>query len=336
MGKTTDKILTVLKIKKKKKENEDANTTISGEGVHVTVRRKYNGDTMQAIYKTIAIERRTDNSNIELINNEYSFQEELIPSTEKKISNLEKALITKQLEANIKNDKKIRDLDTKAEKLKTINTMIEEQEDLIKNIKNNHVTKEIESESGEIIKERLRVNVIDEENNLRYMKLLKEHIENYSSTGGYEWLNELGQRERFFNWVDGFLYPVKENIPNHLMYTDMITKRKQYKSERDILDKDYLEDTKRPFSDLMRNIVFVVLLLLIGLFGFATFKALEYKSELDIAQTNSVACTYVFPNWVNNESVALEFIETTNDNLYPEKDTILDEVKAMTVDLTNR
>lgn len=332
-----DRILVGLRLKNKPVENEKANTKIYGEGVVCHVRRKYNNDTMQTIFKFVAVERRNDAANVELVNNSYDFKEEIDPDTYEKITDLEKQIVTKQTLEYLELDDKLGNIDSREEKLKTISKMIKDQENLVGSIKNNKVTVKVTDKLTKEVTEHVKdVNVIDERNKLRFLKVLKEHYENFSSSGGYEWLDENGNRQRFFNWVDGFLYPVKENIPLHTVYTEMTTKRKEYKVESDILDKDFAEDTKTPISDFMKNIFIIILMLLIGLFGFALVKVLAYKSDLDLQRDGSVECTYVLPNWVNNQSVALTFVEETNEALFPKEPTLGDNLKQTVVDLTER
>lgn len=243
--------------------------------VNVVVEKIINGNLVQEVAEFIVEQSRGEGRSLILRNDNYEFIEELDFTKNDIISSLEETF-------------KFRG-ESKEEKLKLINSRIEEQSDKVNNIfkgnwhkkvpfvdkpdeKKIKIANELEKDKKAEVKkfkiEKIQVNIIDEQRLLRLLEVLKQHIIDYDDNGVYEIINIVGLREIRFLLVEDFLYPLYRSPNNKTVYPNMVTKKKVYKVQHDLARSEFENATRSKINDFFKNAlpIFVMALLLINIF----------------------------------------------------------------------
>jgi uncharacterized coiled-coil protein SlyX len=226
---------------KKKKETErlsKAGSTV----VKVSVQRIIGSGLRTEVLKFDALQDRDNAGNIIIKNEEYDFREDLDFVKEKVIEDLEYrlALIS----------------GTKETKINKINDAIKEQETRIKNIRDGKLT--LIEDNKEV---QYNVNPIDEDVKLTQLKVLRDSLK-LDGKGVHEFIDVNGFRVYDYKFEDGVLFPIVYHNKENSLSPDKTAKRKNYRSEQDLINTEYLEDKSSPFSGFGRVIMWVLFIVL--------------------------------------------------------------------------
>ena len=241
------------KIKFKKESDKDKRQKIAKPVVHIVIKRLM-GNMPIIVAEFDAVQDRDDDFNQKLINEEYHFKEDLDISKHKIIELLKYKL---DLE-NIKSDDS---KDLKKKKLEAIDKKISEQEIIIKDIKFNS-KKVIPAEGDDLPEEEESKNLIDEEYKLSQFKALRFVVQN-EGEGTYEEINSSGARQMTFLLKEGVFYPYFHCATNVSLYPDIGSKRKIYKERQAMIDGDFAEENRNPFTGIFKYALQVIFVLLI-------------------------------------------------------------------------
>lgn len=243
-----------MAIFKKKKE---VMTGFQSRAVNVVVEKIINGNLIQEVAEFTAWQDKSDSKSLVIKSDEMDFIEELDFTENEIISILKESL---EFRGN-----------TKEEKVKHITSKIEKQTKKINSIKDGYLVKvgkdgvPLKKTDGSI--DRIQVNRIDEDRKLRLLEVLKQHILDYDDAGVYEIINIDGMREIRFLLVEDFLYPLYRSPHNKTIYPNMVTKKKVYKVQRDLAQKEYEDATTSKIGNFFKNAMpfFIIGLLMINI-----------------------------------------------------------------------
>ncbi len=244
-------------------KNEKVTGGFNSNYVNVIIEKVINGNLIQEVAEFVVQQTKSEGQSLILKNDEMDFLEELDFTEDDVIASLKESL-------------KFRGK-TKKEKLVTLDKAIKTKSDKINNIKKGYYTKKTILKPDETKEkspkqkhtiEKVKVNKIDEDRELRLLKVLKEHIIDYDDGGVYEIINIRGLREIRFLLVEDFLYPVYRSPNKRTMFQNMVTKKKVYKVQHDLARQEYLDATKSKISEFFKNALpfFAALIVLFGLF----------------------------------------------------------------------
>ena len=266
----------MFKFKKKKSEiDKPADSSIgnlASEKVKVIV-QKWENNTPIELYSCIATETtKNDAWNLEIVNNQFNFREEVEHVQNQFLMDLELELKLQGM--------------TKEDKVVFLKAEIGKQTKLISNIdKDGKIKVKTKSEDGSDLVEDKDVNRLFEKNRLKHLELLLYHFSNFDDVGAYEKINLQRMRQRTYTLKDGLLYPERYNHTNNTVHTDMNTKKKVYKIQYDLAIKRYLDKNKPKFENFMRTLTWIIAIALIGLGAFWNVQnnkaALEMDSTID-------------------------------------------------------
>lgn len=250
--------------------------------ISIVVEKIINGNLIQEVAHFIAKQDKTDSKSLVVINEDFDFKEELDFVENEIISTLKKQLEFK--------DK------SKEEKLKIIRNSINNQLEIIKNIKKSEYGYKIDSNEEETAEEETDkkkkqepTNIIDEENKLRVLQVLEQHIIDYDDKGVYEIINIEGMREIRFLLVGDFLFPLYRSPNNRTIYAGMVTKKKVYKVESDIAKQEYENETTSKIQSFFKAILPILTIALVIINIFWAVNNYSARAEIQKEIQNQIA-----------------------------------------------
>jgi hypothetical protein len=240
------------KFKSKKRKEQDKRKNISKPTIHVIVKRLM-GNMPITIAEFDAILDRDDDFNQKIINEEYHFKEDIDVSAHKIIELLKYKLDLENLKAD-------NPADLKAKKLEAIDKKIAEQENIVKTIKFSStevqgIEVDPDKDEGESTG-----NIIDEDYKLQQLKALRFVVQR-EGEGVYEEVNANGTRQMMFLQKEGVFYPYYHCSTNVTLYPDIGSKRKVYKERQAMIDADYIDENRNPFSGIWKNVLWIMLII---------------------------------------------------------------------------
>lgn len=254
-----------------KKEKKQKNNGISGNVVHVVIKKKIGESLITTIAEFDAVQQQDENFTFKLVNDDIKFKEDYsfekhasLELLEAKLSDLEKSKALEQIKAKIK---------SQIDRLKLIQDgYLFKKETDIKSY-NESTT---DAERDKINKE--KINIIDEKNLLKVYKSLEFYYENRGDKTSYEELTEDGKRKVTFLARDGILTVFAINVSESNMYTDVSTKKKIYYEKDYEIEKRYLDSQKGDSGKVVFAIGMIILGILILGGMFFVFKAHERET----------------------------------------------------------
>ena len=248
---------------KKKETDESKRQKISKPVVHIVIKRLM-GNMPIIVAEFDAVQDRDDDFNQKLINEEYHFKEDLDISKHKIIELLKYKLDLENIKAeDVDGDGKVTKKDVLKMKLKAIDKKIAEQEIIVKDLKYNDKKKVLKPNEDEELKEEGDdLNLIDEEYKLNQLKALRFVVQN-EGDGTYEEINSSGSRQMTFLLKEGVFYPYYHCATNVTLYPDIGSKRKIYKERQAMIDGDFAEENRNPFTGIFKYALQVIFVLLI-------------------------------------------------------------------------
>jgi len=248
---------------KKKESDESKRQKISKPVVHIVIKRLM-GNMPIIVAEFDAVQDRDDDFNQKLINDEYHFKEDLDISKHKIIELLKYKLDLENIKAeDVDGDGKVTKRDVLKMKLKAIDKKIAEQEIIVKDLKYNDKKKVLKpGEDEELKEEGDDLNLIDEEYKLNQLKALRFVVQN-EGDGTYEEINSSGARQMTFLLKEGVFYPYYHCATNVTLYPDIGSKRKIYKERQSMIDGDFAEENRNPFTGIFKYALQVIFVLLI-------------------------------------------------------------------------
>jgi hypothetical protein len=296
-------IKTIFNKNNKKKEVQDDTKVV------VTVKRELGGIIPKTIAKFIAIQRRDVYMNLIIENQKYNFKEDI---------EIVKDRILDQLNYRLDMAGK-----SKEERIEIIKQNIEKQEKLLKDIKDGKVKKTNKPVTAEELmkdpeKNIRRVNTVDEENKLLQYKALLFETQNENGKGSYEGLDENGQREMMFTYKEGVFYPIFYNASNCSLHPALGTKKKIYKSEQDLIDKDREDEKSGGFKGwfgIFSKALIVILILVNVYWANQNFKNTEnidskISQYRDMAENSALKCAYFYSKSIQSDLNIIEYAES--------------------------
>jgi len=241
------------KFKSKKRKEQDKRKNISKPTIHVIIKRLM-GNMPITIAEFDAILDRDDDFNQKIINEEYHFKEDIDVSAHKIIELLKYKLDLENLKADNPSD-------LKNKKLEAIDKKIAEQETIVKTIKFSStevqgIEVDPDKDEGESTG-----NIIDEDYKLQQLKALRFVVQR-EGEGVYEEVNANGTRQMMFLQKEGVFYPYYHCSTNVTLYPDIGSKRKVYKERQAMIDADYIDENKNPFSGIWKNVLWIMLIII--------------------------------------------------------------------------
>jgi len=268
-------ILTFLGLAKKETKKEQK---ITENSVRIRIHRPRNNTPVE-IGVFIAEMSKDSSQNVILINDSNKFKEDLSVLTDSCISDIKYKLKTRS--------------DTREKQISELCNAIKEQEDKIKDVKDGKIltktiiaTEKDEKGKEKEVQKEVKVNIVTEENKLRLLKVTKYAIET-SGDGSFEIIEQDGMPCMSYLVQDGELIPEFYRMPKEkgeilTIRPEASANKKHYKETQDIIDRDYLDSTKDPFSGLF-GLIFKILLVVIFIVGIFWNVQLS-KREADISQ----------------------------------------------------
>lgn len=260
--------------KKKKPEEKGFNSAY----INIVIERQINNSLIQEVGEFIATQKKSSSKSLVIENQKMGFIEELDFSENALISTLKTTLEFKDLE--------------KFEKLKLLNENIKAQTDRISRIKegyyyplNNREERNNLSDTDNVKESNpIKVNLIDEKIKLRLLEVLKEHTEDYDNRGIYEVINSRGYRELRFLVEGEFLYPLCRSPNKKTIYRNMVTKKKVYKVEYDLNQKEFEQSTTSKIQNFFKNAMpfMVIVLFIVLMFAFVNLNNDRAKMQDEI------------------------------------------------------
>lgn len=254
---------------KKKKESDEKG--FNSLVVNVVVEKVLNGNLVQEVAEFKALQDKSESKSFIIQNPEMDFVEELDFSENEIIKNL-------KLTLELKNK-------TKEEKLRILKKSIEYQTIRFNRIKDGYLYefddngKKVLDDEGK--QKKTKVNYIDEERYLRFLQVLKEHVEDYDGNAVYEIINKEGYREIRFALIDDFLYPLMRSPNKKSIYRNMVTKKKVYKVKSDLNRQEFEEATLSKVMDFFKKVMPFLVIALFFANMFWNFKINARAEEFD-------------------------------------------------------
>jgi hypothetical protein len=263
---------------------------LSKSQVSIVVKRLMGGRVPVTVASFTAKQTRQSDFNLQLEDAEHNFKEDITFS---------KAQIIETLQYKL-------DFGTKTtiDKIKLVKDKIVAQEQRLKSIDKGVLIENVVKE-GKTTELKIKVNLIDEENNLKFYKVLLECVEN-EGDGSYEEIRKDGMKQITFLYDEGVLYPYFWNVTKHTLYPDRGTKRKVHKPEQDLIDKEFMEETKSPFGGFAKSLMWALFVILfIGNFVW-TAKNMSYNDDLNERwneiEAEAKECTIECANYISQNA----------------------------------
>ena len=248
--------------KKKKKEDK----SIKAPLVRIEVKRLLGNSVPYTIARFDAIQDKDPDGNLVLINEDANFKDDVEITQNKLIQKLHYTLDLHSLDDTAKKEK--------------VQKRIDEQDRFVKSIKEGYVIKKVKNEQGIEEEKKVKVNKIDEENKLEQYKVFLDTLTN-SGEGSYEEIDLDGVKKVSYLLKEGVLYPYKLIKANGNLYPDISVDRKVYKAEQDLIDKEFLNDTKDFFSGFKTYLMIGLLAIIIIANVVWTTKVMSLYNEWD-------------------------------------------------------
>lgn len=246
-----------------KKEKKD-NAKLSNAGsttVKVSVYRIVGKALRMEVLRFTATQDKDRSGNLILTNPEFDFREDIDFIKEKVIEDLEYRLEVLG--------------GTKVEKIKKVEEAIKEQESRIKNIREGRLT--IIAEDGK--EQVFNVNPIDEDVKLTQLKVLRDSLK-VEGNSSHEFIDVEGHRNISYKFEEGVLFPIVYYDKEATLTPDKTARRKNYKSEQDLIDTEYMQDKVNPFTGIGKVILWILFVVLfVGNVWWATNNA-ERSAEI--------------------------------------------------------
>lgn len=269
----------------KKKEKEG----ISSNSINIVIYRLMSDRTPIVVGEFNSLQIKDSNLNLNLVNEEYNFKEEL----DRKRHHLLEYL---QYKLDISSS-------SKEEKINKIDIKIKSIQDKIKNIKEGKIDDK-------------KVNLIDLQTDLRHIKVLK-YVVQYEGEGSFEIINQRGQREMRFLARDSIFIPYfhrsdTDNSTVLSMFPDIGLSRKYHKEIDDKIEQRYADKKNDHFFSGIKGIIItlVIAALVIGniIFMNRNFEAAkEIDSKLDEyrqkCNQQAVDCAFYYGKLVEDEII---------------------------------
>jgi hypothetical protein len=274
----------------KKKEKNQKN--VSENIVRIEVFRLLGDSVPYSIALFEAIQDKDSDNNLVLVEENNSFKDDVEIVQNKLLSDLKFTLDLSSLSLE--------------EKINLVKKKIRSQESILKNIKDGYYYKE--NKEGK--KEKIKVNIIDEELNLNKYKVFLEHLQN-SGSGSYETIDFDGKKRIYYMYKNGLLYPIKYIKAKNTLYPDVSTKRKIYKSEQDEIDREFLNDNRGLFSGWKQYLFIGIILVffIVNIYwsvqlykGYNKFDESTLSQLTDMAEGSAIKCAYW--NSISSEKTA--------------------------------
>jgi len=298
-----------MKLFGNKKNKQDSG--INSSNIHVKILRLMSDRTPVEILTFDAVQQRDENFNIQIVNEDFNFKEELQSQRNKIIEYLRYRLnlanVTKEVQKTTV-EKKITELEDKISELEK--SKDEEDEDNNKNLK-------------------------DYKAEIMHYKVLKYSIEN-SNEGSYERINIDGQREIHFCYQDGVLVPyfmvsTKQNDETLTMYPDVASKRKFYRESDNRIVEEFMASQTNFFTGFKGMVVTVAIVLLVLGLVIGNLNVLRRSAEQeDIIRTNiqkyalitesvGLNCAYYYSNLMEKQALNNSLTLPSIQNNKPEE-----------------
>jgi len=244
-----------------KKKKKTGNSGVNSNNVHVRILRLMSDRTPVEILEFDATQERDNNFNIQIVNEDVNFKEELAIQEHKIIEYLKYRLNLSNL--------------TKADKLIQIKAKIKEAQDNVK---------ECEADPDHTDEENDK-NIRDYEAELMHYKVLKYSVEN-GKEGSYERINISGQREIQFMYQDGVLVPyfmlsTKDNEETLTMYPDVASKRKFYRETDNRILEEFMASQTNFFTGFKGMVVTIAIVLLALGLVIGNMRNLQRSAEIE-------------------------------------------------------
>jgi hypothetical protein len=289
-----------MKLFKKKNKKDDSN--IAETKVRIEVVRLLGGAVPYTIAKFEALQTADSDNNLILVDEANSFKDDVDIVKHKIIADLQDILELHKKPIE--------------ERIKLVKERIEKQQRLISSIKDGYIEREVEKE-GKRVKEKVRVNKIDEDVKLREYTALLDVLSN-DGDGSYETIDSDGLKRIFYLYKEGILIPYKWITAKTTLYPDISTKRKLYKENQDLIDQDFFNDNKGFFSGWKKYAgVAILLIWMISLIYFSVNLNRSYAEFDDRkAEEYSTKCAY----WCTNIHTETQTFINAYNNMISEKE----------------
>ena len=293
------------------KDKKDPKKRLSNLGetlVKVSVFRVIGKSLRSEIVKFDAIQNKDASGNLILINPDFDFKEDVDFVKEKVIEDLSYKL----------------DLisDSKKAKITKVEEAIKQQETRLKNIRDGKLVVKSKDSQDKVT----NVNFIDEDNRLAQLKVLRESLQ-LEGEYTHEWVDSNGFKHVDYKLVEGVLYPLVYYDKDSTLTPDKTAKRKNYRSEKDIIDTEYLNDKTNPFSGVGKILLWAIVIGLVGALIWGNVKNMERSSEitaqwdesymsqvLEASKLSSIECAnYLSASAKNNNEVVTWAIGQLNE-----------------------
>jgi len=219
------------------------------------------------------------------------------------------------------------------EKIELVKKKVLEQENVLSSFKDGYVIKNIKckytdeenasaklegKELPKYKKQKVKVNVIDEENKLKHYKTLLDEVE-FGGDGSYIVMSK-GVRTMHLKYEDGLYYPFKWIKGRANVLADNGTKQKHFKST-DVLLKEELADSMAGTGHVQWVRIVQVLSIVFCIAGMA-FMFYGYQTQTGYSETIIKESTRIVTEVATN--VAKDICGTTNQS-------IVDAIKNQTI-----
>lgn len=288
---------------KKVKEEKSKEKKVGENIVRISIKRLLGDSVPYTIAEFDAIQDRDNSGNLVLINDASNFKEDVEVVQDQLISDLKFTLDLHKI--------------GKEGKIHKLKEAIERQEKFIKSIENGTVARKDKGPDGKDIDVRVKVNKIDEEIKLRRYKVFFESLEN-SGDGSYEEIDVTGMKKVSYLYKGGILFPYKIINAKNTMFPDITSKRKIYKTEQDIIDKEFMEDNKGFMSGWKQYlwIGLIAIMIIANVYGYTKlsqawgqFDESKMNELVLAADQSAIKCAYYYAT-IGEETAT--FINTIN------------------------
>ena len=305
-------------------KKKDKKKGVNSSTVHVRILRLMSDRTPVEILEFNAIQERDINFNIQIVNEDVNFKEELAVQEHKIIEYLKYRLNLTKL--------------TRKEKIKIINDKVTELEDKVKECEKD---KDHTDEDNDM-------NIRDYEAELMHYKVLRYSVQN-GKEGSYERINIHGQREIQFLYQDGVLVPYfmlssKDDEETLTMYPDVASKRKFYRETDNRILEEFMASQTNFFTGFKGMVVTIAIVALVIGLVIGNLRVIQRSSEIEdvirlkveeystIANGVGLNCAFYYSSLMKtealNNSILLPAIDDEKDK--GKTASLVDMTKALT------
>lgn len=285
--------------KKNKEEGEEEgeeekkeSTKINKPRIHVIVKREMAQNVLQTVATFYAVQDKDGQYNLTLVNNKSRFKEDY--------TFIEHGLVVHN---------KLRATgNSKEERTKVLEDAIKEQLQRLARVREGYLfteedLKKWDASTSQEEKDRInkqKINIVDEENKLKFLKITKEKIR-FQGQGSYEEINERGERQITFVAEEGVFIPVFHDCDHTSAYIDTSLARKLFyeATERN----EQLRKEKDGMNGWFWQAIKILIILLILVLLFGGYRLMEMNH--DLVHDKDAQAKFL------DESYLKEFVEQT-------------------------